>query len=178
MSPHFPASRRPKVLHCINRLGLGGSENVAFEIIRRLRDQIEPAIFTAKPPAADEVGLALRNEVESLAMPWYQGSRFALARGGLLFGGLALARAIRDWQPDVVHYHAEASEACGAMMMLLPGRARCTPLCAPFTTANTGSFLPRRQVVRSPLATHRRGGRFPQRPRRISGPPSIQRLRS
>jgi glycosyltransferase involved in cell wall biosynthesis len=34
--------------------------------------------------------------------------------GGLIPGGFALARAVRSFRPDLVHFHSETPEACGA----------------------------------------------------------------
>lgn len=134
---------RPKVLHCINRLGLGGSETVAFTIMRQLREGIEPAVFTAKPQADDAVGLALRDELKQRGIPWYGGSRLPMKYGGLLQGGLALARAIREWQPDVVHYHAETSECCGAAMTLLSSTASQTAALRTIHSSEYWGFAPR-----------------------------------
>lgn len=143
MSPQSEAKLRPKVLHCINRLGLGGSEHVAFALMRQLGDRIAPAFFTAKPPATDGVGLALREEIERLGIPWYGGSRLAMKHGGMLLGGLALARAIRKWRPDVVHYHAETSECCGAAMTLLSATASNTPALRTIHSSQYWEFSPR-----------------------------------
>lgn len=143
MSEKNTLNYRPRVLHCITRFGLGGAEHVAFEIIRKLNERIEPAIFTAKPPQTDGVGLTLREEVKRLGIPCYAGSRLAMNRGGVLLAGLALARAIREWRPDVVHYHAETSECCGAAMTLLSATARKTPALRTIHSSQYWEFSPR-----------------------------------
>lgn len=113
--PRFRSSRRQRVLQCITHLGLGGAEKVAFSLIRGLRAEIDFAVFTVRGQSGDEVGQGMEDELRRLGVPWYRGTRLTMKAGGPLPGGWALARAIRDFQPDIVHCHAEPAEACAAV---------------------------------------------------------------
>jgi glycosyltransferase involved in cell wall biosynthesis len=107
--------QRPRVLQCLTRLGLGGAEKVAFSLIRGLRAEIDFAVFTVRGQSGDAVGREMEAELRRLGVPWYRGTRLPLKAGGPLPGGWALARAIRDFRPDIIHCHAEPAEACAAV---------------------------------------------------------------
>jgi glycosyltransferase involved in cell wall biosynthesis len=111
-------------MHCITRLGLGGAERVAFSLIRAMRDQVDFAVFTVHGCGRDAVGPAMRDELQAMEIPWFKGTRVPMKAGGMMPGGFALARAIRSFRPDMVHFHSETPEACGAIMMMVPARAR------------------------------------------------------
>jgi glycosyltransferase involved in cell wall biosynthesis len=121
--PTSPA-RRLRVLQCITRLGLGGAERVAFAIMRELRDQIDFGVFTVHGASDDAIGADMRRTLETTPTPWFAGTSVPMKAGGMVPGGFALRRAVRRFQPDVVHLHSETPEACAAVMMrLLPGEA-------------------------------------------------------
>lgn len=129
MSDAASTDRRPRVLLCITRLGLGGAERVAFNLMELLRERVTFAVFTAYSAVDDEVGKGMRAELVAAGVPWFRGTRWPIKRGGLLPAGLALARAVREFQPDCIHYHAEIAEACGATMgQLQPSLARVPAL--------------------------------------------------
>ncbi len=128
MSAHVAAERRPRVLQCITRLGLGGAERVAFGITQALRAEIDFAFFTVHGASADPVGDEMRRTLRENAMPWFTGTRVPMKAGGMIPGGLALNRAIRAFQPDIVHFHSETPEACGAAAVMLADRHRSVAL--------------------------------------------------
>jgi len=121
VNPQIRSSRRLRVLHCITRLGLGGAERVAFAIMRELRKEVDFAVFTVHAASRDEIGAELQGELTVTQTPWFIGTRVQMRHGGMLPGGIALAHAVRSWKPDIVHYHSETPEACGAVMTCIPG---------------------------------------------------------
>lgn len=110
---HRPS--RPRVLQCITRLGLGGAEKVAFSIMRELRAEADFAVFTVHGRAGDDVGREMEQELRSLDIPWFRGTRVPMKQGGPLWGAWALARAVHEFRPDALHCHAEPAEACAAV---------------------------------------------------------------
>lgn len=111
--------RRLRVLQCITRLSLGGAERIALSLVRGLRHEIDFALFTVHGASGDAIGTEMRAELTAMNVPWFAGTRVPMKAGGMIQGAWALARAIREFQPDVVHFHAEPSEACGAAMKQL-----------------------------------------------------------
>lgn len=129
MTTESPSSTRPRVLLAITRLGLGGAERVAFSLIETLRDRVDFGVFTAYASVEDDVGAAMRAQLATLGVPWFPGTTLDVKRGGLLIAGWRLAQAVKQFRPDCVHYHAEISEACGAVMRnWAPGRRRVPAL--------------------------------------------------
>lgn len=110
------ASPRLRVLQCITRLGLGGSERVAFAIMDALRAEIDFAVFTVHGTSGDAVGAGLQRELEATQTPWFAGTAVPIKWGGMLTGAYALAQAIRKFRPDLVHFHSEIPESCGALL--------------------------------------------------------------
>lgn len=110
------ASPRLRVLQCITRLGLGGSERVAFAIMDALRAEIDFAVFTVHGTSGDAVGAGLQRELEATQTPWFAGTAVPIKWGGMLTGAYALAQAIRKFRPDLVHFHTEIPESCGALL--------------------------------------------------------------
>jgi glycosyltransferase involved in cell wall biosynthesis len=113
---------RLRVMHCITRLGLGGAERVAFSLVRELRNEIDFAVFTVHGCSDDALGPSMRDELREAQVPWFQGTRVPMKAGGMVPGGLALARAAQAFRPDIVHFHSETPEACGAVMMQVASR--------------------------------------------------------
>jgi glycosyltransferase involved in cell wall biosynthesis len=119
MSIARPSTGRLRVLQCITRLGLGGAERVAFDLMRGLRSQIDFGVFTVHAASRDAIGVEMRTELVTTNTPWFIGTRWPMKGGGMIPGGLALRAAVRDFRPDIVHFHSETPEACGAVMMRL-----------------------------------------------------------
>ena len=108
--------RRLRVLQCITRLGLGGSERVAFAIMDALRAEIDFAVFNVHGTSGDAVGAGLQRELKATQTPWFAGTAVPIKCGGMLTGAYALAQAIRKFCPDLVHFHSEIPESCGALL--------------------------------------------------------------
>jgi glycosyltransferase involved in cell wall biosynthesis len=122
-----PRRSRPRVLQCITRLGLGGAERVALSIVQALRAEIDFGVFTVYGASHDEVGREMQRTLRDVGAPWFRGTRLPMKAGGMVPGGAALARAVATFRPDVIHYHSETPEACGATAMLLSATCRATP---------------------------------------------------
>lgn len=112
--------RRLRVMQVITRLGLGGAEKVSLALVHGLRPEIDFAVFTVNGLGTDAVGADMAASLAAAGIPWFRGTRLTLKRGGMLTGGLALTRAMRAFRPDVLHFHAETAEICGAVMTCLP----------------------------------------------------------
>lgn len=117
------AGDRPKVLQVITRLGLGGAEQVSLSIVRELRSEVQSAVFTVHGHGNDEVGREMERSLRELGVPWFQGTRCPMKAGGPLPAAWALARAVREFAPDVVHCHAEPAEATVATWRALFARS-------------------------------------------------------
>jgi glycosyltransferase involved in cell wall biosynthesis len=135
MKPDNPASPfiatsspRLRVLQCITRLGLGGAERVALAIARELQRDVDFAIFTVHGASRDAIGDGMRRELAAARVPWFAGSKLPMKAGGMLPGAVALARAVRAFGPDAIHFHSETPEACGAMMTRLVRASRDVPI--------------------------------------------------
>lgn len=110
---------RLRVLQCITRLGLGGAERVACTLVEELPEQFEVAVFTVYGADADGAAQAQRASLRRRGARWFAGTRLPLKAGGMVTGGLALARAIRAFRPDVIHLHAEPAESAAAVASYL-----------------------------------------------------------
>lgn len=116
MNPPPDPSRRLRVLQCITRLGLGGAERMAFGLMDALRPGVDCAVFTVHGAGGDAVGDGLQRELAACGTPWFAGTAVPMKAGGMLPGAFALARAVRSFRPDVVHFHSETPESCGATL--------------------------------------------------------------
>lgn len=118
---------RPRVLHVITRLGLGGSERVALEVVRSLCAESDFAVFAVHGADGGTVSKRMEADLAAMGVPWFRGTGVPMKRGGMVPAAIALARSIRVFRPDIIHFHSETPESCGAMMHLLfPGtRHRC-----------------------------------------------------
>ena len=144
MSPAASSSTPPlRVLQVITRLGLGGAERVALAIVRELRAEMAFAVFTVHGMGPDEIGGAMRDELAAAGVPWFPGTRVPMKRGGMVPGGLALARAVARFRPDVIHYHSETPESCGAVMMVLSSAGRRIPVVRTIHNSIFWRFWPR-----------------------------------
>lgn len=130
-SPPFqavkPAARRLRVLQCITRLGLGGSERVALSLVHGFGPEIESGVFAVHGAADEPVGQGMKTELERAGVPWFKGTDLPMKRGGMIPAGFALRRAVRAFRPDLVHFHSETPEACGAAMLALFPSLRAVP---------------------------------------------------
>lgn len=122
------AARRLRVLQCITRLGLGGSERVALSLVQAFGPEIESGVFAVHGVARDPVGSGMRAELARQDVPWFAGTAVPMKRGGMVPAAFSLRRAVRAFQPDILHFHSETPEACGAMMLALFPALRRVPL--------------------------------------------------
>ncbi len=127
MPPESPVPR-PRVLHCLTGLGLGGAERSTITLIGRLADRFQFGVHTMLPGIADDVGREMHAELTSLGVPCYFGTRLPIKWGGMATGGRSMARALRAFRPHIVHLHTEIPEAGYAAMISGVGALRAIPL--------------------------------------------------
>lgn len=120
--------RPPRVLHFITHLALGGAERVAFDLVRGLRGEFESAIYAVQGVADDAIGRAMRTELAENNVPLFIGTRWPLKFGGLVLAGTSAAKALREFQPDLVHLHTEIPEASYAVMVTLQPSLAAIPV--------------------------------------------------
>ena len=114
--PNMPTpSNRPRVLQVITHLALGGAENVAAMLQRELRSGFDFGLLAVHGQGGDAVGRALEAETRALAVPLFTGTRVPFKFGGAWLAAAGLGRAIRAFQPDIVHLHAEHAELTAAL---------------------------------------------------------------
>lgn len=115
-SPLPNPPRRPRILHCITHVSIGGAERVAVSIAEQLREEFDFSIFAVRGIGRGEVGQSLHRELLERNIPVLTGSRVPMRFGGMITGAFGLARAIRKTRADIVHLHTEIPEASGAAM--------------------------------------------------------------
>ncbi len=126
--PPPPATSRPRVLHCLTGFGLGGAERSTITLIGALANRYEFGVHTMLPGIADDVGREMHAELTHLRVPCYFGTRLPMKWGGVVTGGRSLARAIRAFQPHLIHLHTEIPEAGYATMISGARALRGIPL--------------------------------------------------
>lgn len=110
---------RPRVLHGLTHLGLGGAEQVAFTLIRSLRDEIDFAVFAVRGVEAGVIGESMRAELKAMGVSLHVGTAAPIKYGGLVLAGWRAAQAVKRFQPDLIHLHTEIPEASHAMTVTL-----------------------------------------------------------
>jgi glycosyltransferase involved in cell wall biosynthesis len=126
-SPAPASPARPRILHCITWLALGGAERSTLNIVHALRDRFDFGIHTMRAGIHDAVGRQFYSELVAGGLPWFDGTRLPVKRGGMLTGGLSLGRAIRRFRPDIIHLHTEIPESgYAALVALRPALRRIT----------------------------------------------------
>lgn len=143
MNEFKPTNRRPRVLQCITRVGIGGAERVALSIVRGLQAEFDFAVFAVYGVGRDGIGEAMRDELTAMNLPVFGGRPWPMKAGGMVPGGFALARAIRAFRPDVLHFHTETPEACGAAMYALSPKTRQIPAVRTIHSSVFWRFWPR-----------------------------------
>lgn len=123
-----PHSSSPRVLHCITKFGLGGAERIAVSLARELHHRFAFAFHAIRNVGPDPVGKTLQDQLSARAIPWRAGTRLPIKVGGMIAGGLALARTIRRFQPDIVHLHTEIPESAYAVALTVHPALRTIPL--------------------------------------------------
>ena len=122
-------SDRPRVLHVITHLAMGGAENVALGLIDSLRDDIDFALFAVvdhREPGP--VGRAMAARLTGWGVPFAFGTRRGFKSGGVVQAAWALARTVRRFRPNVIHVHTEIPELTLAVAHVLSGAVRATPI--------------------------------------------------
>jgi glycosyltransferase involved in cell wall biosynthesis len=133
---------KPRVLEVITHLALGGAERICFTLMRELRADFDFGLFAVSGIEDSDVGRGMKREVDELAVPFYTGSKLTIKRGGLLPAAWRLARAARDFRPDVIHLHTEIPEAVYAAATILSSSLARIPLVR--TIHNSVYWEPRR----------------------------------
>ncbi|PYE55732.1 glycosyltransferase family 4 protein [Deinococcus yavapaiensis] len=139
---------RPKVLHVITHLDLGGAESVAVSLAEALRDEFRFSFFAVLGVAENDVGRNFGERLARAQIPVFSGTRLEFKRGGAAHAAWRLNGVLRRVRPDVVHVHTEIPETTLAV-----GRF---------------AFQPRARVLRTihsstPWPAWRRLGRFVER---------------
>ncbi len=134
---------RPRVLHFITRLGLGGAESVALSIARGLASEFDSGLYAIRGVAADEVGLAMARDCTAAGLPVFTGSRLPLKAGGLVAAGVHAARVMRSFAPEIVHLHTEIPEAAYAVMAAISHHGRGAALVRTIHNSVYWHFWPR-----------------------------------
>lgn len=120
---------RPRVLHVITHLAMGGAENVALGLVEALHPSVDFTLFAVL--GTDDPGAVGRDMAARLArcdVPWRYGTRRGFKSGGVIAAAWSLIRAVEDWRPDVIHVHTEIPELTLAIAHLLSPRIRRTPI--------------------------------------------------
>lgn len=110
---------RPKVLHVITHLALGGAERVALDLIHGMRETHRAAVCAIHGVSDDEIGRQMSAELAENSIPVFTASRLRLKFGGMLPAGIRLANVIKQFKPDLIHLHTEIPEASMAMAAAL-----------------------------------------------------------
>lgn len=118
---HTPpgGSGKPRVLHCITRLGLGGAEAVSLSIVESLRDEFEFAIFAVRGVEPSVVGRAMQQRIDRIGLRLFCGPDVSQKFGGMILAGFAARRACRIFRPAAVHLHTEIPESAYATRCVL-----------------------------------------------------------
>jgi glycosyltransferase involved in cell wall biosynthesis len=128
-APPTETARRPRVMHVITHLDMGGAETVALGLIDALRDRIDFSLFAVlRQAAAGAIGRDMAGRLDRWRVPYRFGVGGRFKSGGVIVAARALARAIAEQRPDVVHVHTEIPEMTLAVACLLSRRTRRTPL--------------------------------------------------
>ncbi|HTO04145.1 MAG TPA: glycosyltransferase family 4 protein [Opitutus sp.] len=120
--------RRPRVLHCVSHLALGGAERVAVTLMDSLHADFDFSVHAVRGMGDGEVGASLKQQLAALNIPLVIGPRIPMRFGGMITGGLGLARAVRRFRPEIIHLHTEIPEASYAVMVQIFPQLRKIPL--------------------------------------------------
>ena len=136
-------SPRPRILHCVSHLALGGAERVALTVIRELKHDFDFSVLAIRGVEHGAVGLELRNQLAESNVPLALGSRISMRHGGILTGAYALARAIDRFSPAVIHLHTEIPEASYSALVALVPSLRGISLIRTIHNSTIWQFAPR-----------------------------------
>lgn len=139
---HSQLQQRPKVLHCIPNVGLGGAVTVAFEIARLLREDFCFELFAVRGATDGPFGAAFLEQAKEIGAVVHLGSNVPMRFGGVASGAWELASVLRRSAPALVHLHTEIPEAAHAGATLISARARLTPVLRTIHNAVYWEFSP------------------------------------
>jgi glycosyltransferase involved in cell wall biosynthesis len=112
---------RPRVLHVVSHLDLGGAEEVAISLAGGLGGEYATEFFAVGGVANTAVGRAMHARLSALGVPVHSGTPLTMKRGGLPHAGVRLAALLRRTRPDLVHLHTEIPETTYALAALAGG---------------------------------------------------------
>ncbi|MDB5046848.1 MAG: glycosyl transferase, group 1 [Deinococcus sp.] len=116
---HRLGSKKPRVMHIVTHLDLGGAEEVALTLAEQLSGECDFSVFAVMGVAKTPVGQAMQVRLERLHIPVYSGTSLDMKRGGMLHAGLILRQVLRRVRPDVVHLHTDIPDATYAASLLV-----------------------------------------------------------
>lgn len=114
--------KRPRIMQCITRLGLGGAETVAFTLMEALRHEYTFGVYAVRGVENSDIGGHLRACLQEWEIPLFRGPRLPFKAGGMLASGLVMSAAVRRFDPAAVHLHTEIPEAACATMIAIARR--------------------------------------------------------
>jgi len=112
------AGLRPRVLHVVSHLDLGGAEEVAISLAEGLSAEQDLHFFAVGGVASGAVGQAMHARLTALGVPVHSGTPLPMKRGGLVQAGARLNALLRRLCPDLVHLHTEIPETTYALAAL------------------------------------------------------------
>ncbi|WED65247.1 glycosyltransferase [Synoicihabitans lomoniglobus] len=137
-----PPTRLPRVLHVVSHLALGGAERVALTLIKSLRSEYEGAVYAVRGLADGDTGRALERELAAQGVLLMCGRRIGMRFGGMVISGFGLAKAVRQFEPDIIHLHTEIPEAAYAVMTAVYPSFRHIPVVRTIHNAVFWDFAP------------------------------------
>lgn len=115
------APARPRVLHVVSHLDLGGAEEVAISLAEGLAAEYDTHFFAVGGVSPGAVGQAMHARLRGVGVPVHSGTPLPMKRGGLAHAGVRLAALLRRLRPDLVHLHTEIPETTYALAALTGG---------------------------------------------------------
>lgn len=123
--PSDRGAQKPRVLHVITKLDLGGAESVAIDLVGALHQRIDFAVFGAfSLESPSRVGRDMADRLARWKVPFFAGTSGHFKKGGVLVAAWRLARAVSRFRADVVHLHTEIPELTYAIATVLSPRLR------------------------------------------------------
>lgn len=116
-------------MHIITHLDLGGAEGVAMQLVEGLAGDVDSAVFAVlRDKTLSTIGADMAATAQRLGVPVFFGTGRGFKSGGVVLAALALAKAVRQFRPDVLHVHTEIPELTLAVACALSPRIARTPL--------------------------------------------------
>jgi glycosyltransferase involved in cell wall biosynthesis len=109
---------RPRVMHVLANLNLGGSEEVALALTEALSSECEFSVFAVLGVADSDVGRDMHARLRRLGVPLHCGTPLDMKRGGMLHGGWRLRQVLNRVRPDIVHLHTDIPDGAFAASRL------------------------------------------------------------